>query len=109
MDRGRVLPYLFAFVAGLIALGTIPATAPVAQAQPAGCTFGARAVDADTDRPVEGMRKTLLETGESVVTGADGVWTFQVPGAGAYTVLSWHPSYQTLTHSYVVDHRSQTT
>ena len=109
MDRGRVLPYLLAFVAALIALGTIPAAAPVALAQPAGCTFGARAVDADTARPVEGMRKTLLETGESVVTGADGVWTFEVPGAGTYTVLSEHPDYQTATHRYVVDDRCQTT
>jgi hypothetical protein len=109
MDRGRVLPYLFAIVAALIALGTIPATTPAALAQPAGCTFGARAVDADTGRPIEGMRKTLLETGESVVTGADGVWTFQVAGAGTYTVFSEHPDYQTVTHRYVVDRNCRVT
>src|SRR5215211_4572382 len=102
MDR-RAPRALLVLFAALLALGGLTAASPAAPALAAGCVFGGRTTDSDTGRPIAGMRKTLVETGQTATTDRDGAWSLDAPGPGTFTVVSEHPDYVTTTYRYVLD------
>lgn len=69
---------------------------------PGGCAFSARLVNAATNQPAVGVSVTVLETGETTRTDADGRYRVTLPGAGTWHIRGTLAGYEPLTRELVV-------
>lgn len=103
MRTNRIGVALVALLLVCIAATTLAEAQPaMAQPQDGSCLLRRRALD-QAQRPIAGMRVTLLATNQTVTTDAEGWWVLSVPGTGAHTVSFAHPNFEPVTRRYVLD------